>query len=335
MMTGLQTAPAWSSSDRPEPVNGFPATRMTVADIGEVVQQFAAAARRVREAGLDGIELAGANGMLFTQFLSSAINDRTDEYGGPLENRARFALEVVRAIRAEIGSDFFLGFKISPREHLNELLPWLPKGNTLAESLQVCRWLEEAGVDMIHVSAGGGFPHPRNPAGRFPARDMVKTYDALISDGRHVLRNFLIFSTWPFSAGFRWWWERPTRRFGGFEGINLADARAVKQAVSVPVLCTGGFQTQSVIASAIESGACDGVTIARPLVANPDLVRHFEAGRDTAPRPCTYCNKCLFNFVENPLGCYEESRFDSREQMLEQIYSVYGEPSFLTEEVSA
>ena len=104
----------------------------------------------------------------------------------------------------------------------------------------------------------------------------------------------------------------------------------MKRAVSIPVLCTGGFQTASVIAEAISSAAtCDGVTIARPLVANPDLVRHFEAGRDTAPRPCTYCNKCLFNFVENPLGCYEEARFDSREEMLEQIFSVYGEPSFL------
>ena len=332
MMSGVHTWPAWSSSNRAEPINGFPATRMTVDEIRSVVRSFAAAARRAREAGLDGVELAGANGMLFTQFLSSAINDREDEYGGSLENRARFSLEVVRAIRAEVGDDFFLGFKISPRERMRELLPWLRPGNTMAESLQVCRWLDQAGVDMLHISTGGGFPHPRNPAGRFPAREMVKTYDALISDGGHVLRNFLIFSTWPFSAAFRWWWERPTRSFGGYEGINLDDSRAVKQAVGVPVLCTGGFQTASVIAAAIEGGACDGVTIARPLVANPDLVHHFETGRDTAPRPCTYCNKCLFNFIENPLGCYEEARFDSREEMLEQIFSIYREPSFLPHE---
>jgi 2,4-dienoyl-CoA reductase-like NADH-dependent reductase (Old Yellow Enzyme family) len=335
MITGLQRWPAWSSSNRPEPVNGFPATAMTVPEIREVVRDFAHAARRAREAGLDGVELAGANGMLFTQFLSSAINDRKDEYGGTLENRARFSLEVVRAIREEVGDDFFLGFKISPRERMKELLPWLPDGNTLEESVQVCRWLEHAGVDMIHVSTGGGFPHPRNPPGRFPAREVVKTYDSLISDGRHVLRNFLIFSTWPFSAAFRWWWERPTRRFGGYEGISLADSRAVKQAVGVPVLCTGGFQTGSVIADAIRGGACDGVAIARPLVANPDLVRHFERGRDTAPRPCTYCNKCLFNFIENPLGCYEEARYDSREEMLEEIFSIYREPSFLTSETTA
>ena len=63
----------------------------------EVVAAFAAGARRAREAGADGVELAGANGVLFTQFLSSAINDRKDEYGGSLENRARFAVEIVRA----------------------------------------------------------------------------------------------------------------------------------------------------------------------------------------------------------------------------------------------
>ena len=92
------------------------------------------------------------------------------------------------------------------------------------------------------------------------------------------------------------------------------------------MLCTGGFQTASVIAGAIARGACDGVTIARPLIANPDLVRWFERGHDRAPQPCTYCNKCLFNFVENPLGCYEESRFGSREEMVEQIFSVYEAP---------
>ena len=81
------------------------------------------------------------------------------------------------------------------------------------------------------------------------------------------------------------------------------------------------------IAAAIERGDCDGVTVARTVVANPDLVRLFEQGHDAAPRPCTYCNKCLFNFVENPLGCYDESRFDSHEDMVRQILSVYDVPA--------
>ena len=89
------------------------------------------------------------------------------------------------------------------------------------------------------------------------------------------------------------------------------------------MLVTGGFQTASFIRSAIEAGACDGVTMARTLVANPDLPNMFAAGRDKAPKPCSYCNKCLFTFIENPLGCYDERRFDSREEMVRQIMSVY------------
>jgi 2,4-dienoyl-CoA reductase-like NADH-dependent reductase (Old Yellow Enzyme family) len=322
ILPSLRWEKALSSSDKPEPVNGFPARAMTIAEIHEVVDMFAQAARRAKEAGLDGVEVAGANGMLPTQFLSSGINDRTDAYGGPLENRARFGLEVVRAIREAVGPDFCVGYKISIQERLNELLPWLPKGNTLEESLQMCRWLEEAGADYLHVSAGGGFPHPRNPAGDFPASQVVKTYDVLLSSGKYTFRNYLTFRTPPFNKAFSWWWTRP-HRDREVEGINLEDSRAVKGAVSIPVVCTGGFQTASVIAQAIERGDCDGVTIARPLVANPDLVRHFEQGRDRAPRPCTYCNKCLFSFVEHPLACYEEARFDSREDMIRAAMSIY------------
>ena len=232
LIGGFEYPKGLSSTADPEPLNGFQCERLTVPEIGEIVAQFAAAARRAREAGADGVELAGANGVLFTQFLSSAINDRKDEYGGPLENRARFALEVVRAVRAEVGPDFFLGFKISVQEHLREVLPWLANGNTLEESLQVCRWLEEAGVDCIHVSSGGEFPHPRNPAGDFPARDVVRTYDGLISSGRYTFRNYLVFRWWPLSAIWKWHWEKPSRR--GPEGINLPDARAVKEAVGCP-----------------------------------------------------------------------------------------------------
>ena len=323
LVGGIEYPSGWSSTGRAEPLNGFRSMAMTKAEIGEVIDQFAQAARRARQAGLDGVELAGANGVLFTQFLSSAINDREDEWGGPLENRARFALEVVRAVRREVGTDFCVGFKISLREHLSEIFPWLPDGNTFAESLQVCRWLEQEGVDYFHVSAGGEFPHPRNPAGEFPVKDMLKTYDGLISEGKYTFRNYLIFRWWPSNVFWKHHWEKPARKAGGAEGINLPDARELKQSVSRPVLVTGGFQTASVIRAAIGRGDCDGVTMARTLIANPDLPQLFAAGHDRARRPCTYCNKCLYAFIENPLGCYDERRFDSREEMVRQILSVY------------
>jgi len=322
ILPGLRYTEGLGATGDPEPMNGFPSRRMSIEQIHDVIGYFVQASRRAREAGLDGGELAGANGMIFTQFLSPAINDRDDDYGGSLENRARFALETVRAVRAEVGRDFCLGFKISVEEAPRELLPWLASGNSVEDVVQVCRWLQQEGVDYLHVSAGSGFPHPRNPAGDFPTKDVVKTYDSAISSGRYTFRNYLVFRFWPFSAIFRWWWERPSRRLG-IEGINLPTARQVRSKVSISVLCTGGFQTASVIADAIERGDCDGVTIARPLVANPDLVRWFERGHDRAPRPCTYCNKCLFEFLENPLGCYDERRFDSRDEMIREILSIY------------
>ena len=299
---------------------------MTTADIRETVSAFAEGARRAREAGLDGVELHGANGYLITQFLSSAINDRRDEYGGSLENRARFVLEIVRAIRARVGRDFHLQMKISTTEHNNAVRFWESPGNTLTDSLQVCQWLVEAGVDAIHVSTGNSFPHPRNPAGDLPIDAFAKSYHAMLSSGNKTLLNYLTLRAPVLWRLFRWMWVR-----GGvtnIEGANLADAAAVKQAVAVPVLCTGGFQTASVIRQAIASGQCDAVTIARPLVANNDLVQMFATGIDRPPRPCTYCNRCLVNTVVNPLGCYEESRFASRDAMIEQILSVFDPPPF-------
>ena len=93
----------------------------------------------------------------------------------------------------------------------------------------------------------------------------------------------------------------------------------------VPVICTGGFQTAARIVHAIERGDCDAVSIARPLIANNDMVKYFERGEELPEKKrCTYCNKCLFNAPENPLGCYELSRFDGDyEAMIAQVMSVY------------
>ena len=325
-VSGFEYATGHSSTARREPIHGLPAQRMTAADIHETVAAFAEGARRAREAGLDGVELHGANGYLITQFLSSAINDRTDEYGGSLENRARFVLEIVRAIRARVGRDFHLQMKISTTEHNNAVRFWERPGNTLAESLQVCRWLVEAGVDAIHVSTGNSFPHPRNPAGDLPIDAFAKSYHAMLSSGSRTLLNYLMLRAPVLWRVFHWMWVR-----GGvthIEGANLGDSAAVKHTVDVPVLCTGGFQTASVIRQAIASDQCDAVTIARPLVANNDLVRMFANGVDRPPKPCSYCNRCLVNTVVNPLGCYDESRFASREAMVQQILSVFDPPPF-------
>ncbi len=320
-----------SSTNKKDPLHGFECDRMTIADIKEVVAAFAEGARRAREAGLDGVELHGANGYLITQFLSSAINDRKDEYGGSLENRARFVIEIVKAIRARVGADFHLQMKISAVEHNDALLVVRLEGsgNTLAESVQVCKWLVAAGVDAIHVSTGSSFPHPRNPAGAdLDVETLSHTYDQLASSGTNTFRNLLLFHNHLTAELFRRQWNDAGVPKDKIEGLTLADARAIKKAVTVPVICTGGFQTASVIRKAIENGDCDAVSIARPLVANNDLVKQFAAGKDRADRPCTYCNKCLVHVVEHPLGCYEERRFPDTATMLREVMSVFQPPPF-------
>ena len=318
-----------SSTAKSDPLHGFECDAMTLAEIKETVQAFAEGARRAREAGLDGVELHGANGYLITQFLSSGINDRTDEYGGVLANRARFVREIVQAIRARVGRDFHLQMKISATEYNDAMLPDERPGNTLEDSTQVCQWLKDDGVDAIVVSTGSSFPHPKNPAGDLPIEELRKTYDSLVSSGLLGLRNYLLFTGKLTSELFKRRWEEARGPKDRIEGLNLADTRAIKRAVgTIPVLCTGGFQTAAIIEEAIARGDCDAVTIGRPLIANNDLVQQFASGIGRPVRPCTFCNNCLVNAPENPLGCYDESRYPSREAMVEEILSVYRPQTF-------
>jgi 2,4-dienoyl-CoA reductase-like NADH-dependent reductase (Old Yellow Enzyme family) len=318
--------PALSSTSKPDTFHGIICQAMTHAEIAETVQHFAAGARRARAAGLDGVELHGANGYLITQFLSSAINDRKDEYGGPLENRARFVLEIIGAIRREVGRDFHLQLKISAVDHGNALYPFLGKGNTLEESVQICKWAEEAGADAIHVSSGNTFPHPTNPPGGWPVEQAYRWYDSMLSQGIYTHWVYFLLRNPLGRRFFRWWWQKR----GGpvIEGIGLDSARRIKSAVGVPVICTGGFQDARLIRSALapENGlpGIDGVSLARPLIANNNLPEFYRHGWDLPPRPCTFCNKCLVNDLENPLGCYEIDRYDGDyDLMIRHVMSVY------------
>jgi 2,4-dienoyl-CoA reductase (NADPH2) len=319
--------------------HGMRARAMTRAEVKGVVALFADGAERAVEAGVDGLELHSSNGYLFTQFLNPAVNDRSDDYGGSLENRARFLLEVITALRERVGSDVFLCVKLNGRdEHRAGMFPleW-KNGNGLAEYVQVAKWVEAAGADAIHVSHGSAFPHPRNPAGPIDWKYAVAPYQAMIDSGKYTWRNYLLFRY----RLLRWipslMWSR-TQNFIEkgravpelVEGLNADDAAAIKRAVSIPVICTGGWQTASRIAEAIERGQCDAVSIARALLANPNLPKLFRAGEDGPPRgkECTYCNKCLVNVLEYPLGCYEIERYSEHGdkawgRMIEEVMAYY------------
>jgi 2,4-dienoyl-CoA reductase-like NADH-dependent reductase (Old Yellow Enzyme family) len=139
----------WSASAFPvsDPHSGFETPReATTDDLERVIGAFAAAARRCRDAGFDGIELHGAHGYLLCQFLSRTMNLRTDAWGGSIEGRARLIREVARAVRAACPHPFLVGVRLSPEDF------GAVKGLDLDESLQVARWLRDEGVDFVHLS---------------------------------------------------------------------------------------------------------------------------------------------------------------------------------------
>jgi 2,4-dienoyl-CoA reductase (NADPH2) len=313
---------AMSSTGKTDSFHGFRCRPMTTQEIGETVGHFASAARRVREAGLDGVELHANNGYLITQFLSSAINDRRDEYGGTLENRARFLLEIVAAIRKAAGRDFHLQVKINAEDVNNALAFWEKPGNTLADTVQVCKWLEAAGVDALHISNGNSFPHPLQPPGPLPLEEAAGTYGAMLASGTHTFRNYLFFRFGLLRPMLAWLWNRV--RPSVIEGANIEVTRTIKQSVGIPVICNGGLQTASLIRSLLHDGVCDAVSIARPLIANRNLPMVFLAGHDRPVKPCTHCNKCTVNVLLHPLGCYEVSRYDGDyDAMVKEILSVF------------
>jgi 2,4-dienoyl-CoA reductase-like NADH-dependent reductase (Old Yellow Enzyme family)/thioredoxin reductase len=140
---------------------------LTEEEIRDIIRKFGDTALRARKAGFDGVEIHGAHGYLVAQFLSAYSNKRTDQYGGSIFNRARFALEIIRDIRLKAGNDYPIIFRISGDE-------FVPGGRTIEETKAVCMLLEDAGVDAIHVSAGVyGSRHRVVPPARMPHGHIV------------------------------------------------------------------------------------------------------------------------------------------------------------------
>lgn len=139
--------PLLAPSPIPDPTVGETPKELSKDEINMLVKAFAEAARRAKTAGFDAIELHGAHGYLLDEFLSPFSNKRTDEYGGSLENRMRFPLEVVRAVRQAVGPEFPIIYRMSADEKV-------PGGLTLDETKVVARRLEQEGVNALHVSAG-------------------------------------------------------------------------------------------------------------------------------------------------------------------------------------
>jgi 2,4-dienoyl-CoA reductase-like NADH-dependent reductase (Old Yellow Enzyme family) len=298
---------------------------MTEDQIEASIAEFAAAARRVVAIGCDGIEVTASKGYLIQQFLNPATNRRRDQYGGSVDNRFRFLSRVAEAVRKAVGPDFLFGVRLSAKDYnylpINMRLPpvWNLRhyliGNTLRETTYYAKRLQELGVDYLHVDSGFGFLNPKGSPGAFPDagfKTFANTNRYLSGKAQARAIIFNLAPPWFRRRVFGLGW-----RFA--PAANADFAAAIKRAVRIPVIANGGFQNRDVIDGALRADKCDMVAIARPLLANPDLLRQLQ--RRNAPwRPCTFCSLCCARTAVFPLGCYDVTRFkNSHEMMLDQI----------------
>ncbi len=309
------------------------ATMISKDEIKIIVESYCKAARRVADSGADGLEITASKGYLIHQFLNPGINRRKDEYGGEKENRFLMLREIIRGVRDILGKNFLLGVRISARDHNNlprnfrwpPVFPWrhYTMGNDLPETLYFATELEALGVDYLHISNGFGFINPKENPGDFPIPEARRLFNAT----RHLSRKAAFRATlanllpdFALKAVFGKGWGKQNI------GENADLAAMFKKKVQIPIIANGGFQSRTLIEKTLKSEACDMVSMARPLLANPDLLTVFKTGE--APKaPCSFCNRCCVLTAVGPVGCYDPGRFGGDVEKMEQaILKLHSDP---------
>ena len=174
-------SPPWSASDVPGPQLGIAPIAMTKAMIDEIVGAYASAAARCAAWGLDGVEVHGAHGYLIHQFLGTTTNRRTDDYGGSFENRARFMLELMAAVRGAVGREFAVGIRVAP--------DLVQGGIGIEETLASVAMLEARGlIDFVNVSVGNYQSFPKMIGGMHEPVGYELPHSAVVTAAARVPR---------------------------------------------------------------------------------------------------------------------------------------------------
>lgn len=293
---GRQT---WSSETKepliaPSPIPcGFYRERpkeMTKEDIYIVIENFAKAALRAKRAGYDGVEIHAAHGYLLSTFLSRHSNRRRDEWGGSIENRFRIIGEVLRATREAVGRDYPIIIKLNTYENT-------PLGITPKECVGFAKMVEDTGCcNAIEFSCGtneGGFVMAR---GKFPT-DAIFKYLRPYCKYRPIFKFLIKVFVVPFVKLMQ-------PQFS--EGYNLTTAAKAKEVISLPVITVGGMRSKEFMERAISEGKTDFVSIARPLIREPDLPNKFKSLK-IKKALCTHCNQCVVASDTRSIKCYTKN----------------------------
>jgi len=246
--------PVLGPSPAVDPIHREMCKEIEPEEIAEIIRGYALVARHVRDGGFDGAELQSSHSSLMRQFFSPYFNRRSDAYGGSLENRMRFALEVITAVRAEIGHDFTLGIRLCGDE-------LIPAGLTLDDVREIARRLEATGqLDYINTSIG----------------EFHNLY--MVEGSMH---------TPP--------------------GYQLFVSASIREAVKLPVFCTGRIKDPVQAERILREGLADMLDVVRGQICDPAFTRKAREGRTEAIRLCISCNQyCIGRMGLNlSLGCIQ------------------------------
>jgi 2,4-dienoyl-CoA reductase-like NADH-dependent reductase (Old Yellow Enzyme family) len=241
---------------------------VTAAGIATIVDQYAHGAGVLRDAGFDAIEVHIGHGYLLCAFLSPRLNQRRDDFGGSLENRARFSLDVVRAVRAAAGPDVAVTAKINMTDGVRG-------GFWLDESVRFARMLEADGsLDALTLTGGSSFENPMYLfRGEAPVAEMAEMFPGVLKTGVKLFGG-KFFKEYPFE-----------------EAYFLPYARQFRAALSMPLILLGGVNRLDTVTNALTEGFAF-VQIGRALLREPDLVAGMQ--KDPAREGlCIHCNKCM------------------------------------------
>jgi 2,4-dienoyl-CoA reductase-like NADH-dependent reductase (Old Yellow Enzyme family) len=245
-------------------------------EVQETVAAFGAAARRAAEAGFDGVHIHGANGYLISEFRSPLTNRRTDEWGGSQEQRDRFGVEVVRAVRAAIPRHMGLSMKVGFEDIVDE-----PGGLTVEDAVAGAGRFVAAGLDAIEVSSNLMSDYERAS---------IKPYVAV--DRRRAAEDLLVHRLL----------KDPEP-----EAYFLPYAQALRRAVDTKILLVGGMRRTTTMEAVLGRGDADFIAMARPLIREPELVRKLESGW-RGQVDCVSCNICLMHEDHHSLRCWRVPR---------------------------
>lgn len=232
---------------------GVPAA-MTTAQIQWLIGRFADASELMANAGFDGVELHASHGYQLAAFLSPRTNKRTDAYGGSARNRARLLLEIIEAVRAKVPRDFAVGVKLNSSDYIQG-------GLTEEDALENVKWLAETGLcDFIEVS-GGNYENPGFLTEGFDA-------DAETAKLKEQKQEQASIENKPSINKVS---DRTKKREALFATFAKRAREVLPKGSSMQIIVTGGLRTRGGMASALETGAIDGVGIGRPACVYPDL----------------------------------------------------------------